>query len=194
MSRLARLFALVAVPAAVVTLAGPASAATVTEDRALTAAEVQSGAYTLACPSGERIVSASASFYRTAKHKNPLGADLAPITTTSDANSNPVAATWTLPKGAKYVQATLVCEPIPPTFQTVSFSGTFVAGQTVRVDCPAATPYLWSVLQVDAIDPSTGQPVPLGYAYVHPTGIEVYPSYPGWTWQIAMTCTNQPPA
>jgi hypothetical protein len=111
MSRSARLLAVVAA-VAVLAVAGPAAAATVTEDRALTAAELWAGAYTLACPSAERIVSTSASFYRKAKHKNPLGADLAPTTTITDANGNPVAATWTVPKGAKYVQATLVCEPI----------------------------------------------------------------------------------
>jgi hypothetical protein len=157
MSRFARLLALVAVLAAVVVLAGPASAATVTEDRALTAAELQAGAYTLACPSGERIVSASTSFYRTAKHKNPLGADLPPTTTTSDANGNPVAAIWTLPKGAKYVQATLVCEPIPPASQTITEAkqyteplGTF---GYVSFACPAG----WVALSVtEAIGDTDG--------------------------------------
>jgi hypothetical protein len=158
MSRFARLLALVAVLAAVVVLAGPASAATVTEDRALTAAELQAGVYTLACPTGERIVSASASFYRTAKHKNPLGADLAPTTTTSDANGNPVAATWTLPKGAKYVRATLVCEPIPPLTQTITEAKQYISNDAsnlgyVSFACPAG----WVALSVtEAIGDTDG--------------------------------------
>ena len=142
MLRFMRLLPLVAVLAAVLVLAGPASAATVTEDRALTSAEVQAGAYTLACPSGERIVSASASFYRTAKHKNPLAADLAPTTTTSDANGNPVTAIWTLPKGAKYVEATLVCEPIPPLTQTITEAKQYISNDAsslgyVGFACPS---------------------------------------------------------
>jgi hypothetical protein len=154
MSRSARLLALVAVLAAVV-LAGPASAATVTEDRALTAAELQADVYSLACPTGERIVSASASFYRTAKHKNPLGADLAPTTTTSDANGNPVAATWTLPKGAKYVRATLVCEPIPSATQTITEAKQYtgIGLGFVSFTCPAG----WVALSVtEAIGDTDG--------------------------------------
>jgi hypothetical protein len=153
---MARLLSLVAVLAAVIALAGPASAATTTEDRALTAAELQAGTYSLACPSGERIASASASFYRTAKHKNPLGGDdLAPTTTISDANGNPITATWTLPKGAKYVQATLACEPIPPATQTITEAKQYTGSGVgyVSFACPAG----WVALSVtDAIGDTDG--------------------------------------
>ena len=155
MSRSARMLALVAAVAAVVAVAGPASAATVTEDRALTAAELQASAYTIRCPSGERIVSASASFYRTAKHKNPLGADLAPTATTSDANGNPVGATWTLPKGARHVQATVLCEPIPPPTQTIIEAKQYTGSGLgyVSFACPAG----WVALSVtEAIGDTDG--------------------------------------
>jgi hypothetical protein len=206
MSRLARLLALAAVLAAVVVLAGPASAATVTEDRALTAAELQAGAYTLACPSGERIVSASASFYRTAKHKNPLGADLAPTTTTSDANGNLVAATWTLPKGAKYVQATVVCEPIPTT-TVVTASGVQVADEVQRVNCPPEYPYVTSTFtftgDADGDLSTTGDQFPLQSRFLlrlvgNDPGVPNYTGFefrldPGMAWTAEVTCTSIEP-
>ena len=205
MSRFARLLALVAVLAAIVALARPASAATVSEDRALTAAELQAGVYALACPSGERIVSASASFYRTAKHKNPLGADLAPTTTSSDAIGNPVAATWALPKGAKYVQATLVCEPIPTT-TVVTASGVQVADEWQRVDCPPDYPYVTPTFtftgDADGDLSTTADQFPLQsrfllYLIGNDPGVPNYTGFqfrldPGMAWTAEVTCSTIP--
>jgi hypothetical protein len=56
--------------------------------------------------------------------------------------AGPVSVGWTVPKGARYASAFLVCEP-PPVI--VDYSGRFeAAGEQATVLCPPETPYVWA--------------------------------------------------
>jgi hypothetical protein len=98
----------------------------------------------LTCPEGTIVqytqggtqISARASFYRNKRLTAAVATDLTPTTVGS------VSVGWTVPKGARYASAFLVCEP-PPV--TVDYSGRFeAAGEQATVLCPPETPYVWA--------------------------------------------------
>jgi hypothetical protein len=106
---------------------------------------VKAGTYLeLTCPEGTTVqytqggtqISARASFYRNKQLTAAVATDLTPTVVGA------VAVGWTVPKGARYASAFLVCEP--PTV-TVDYSGRFqAAGEQVTVLCPPETPYVWA--------------------------------------------------
>ena len=98
----------------------------------------------LTCPEGTLVqstqgntqLSARASFFRNKRLTAAVATNLAPTVV------GPVSVGWTVPKGARYASAFLVCEP-PPV--TVDYSGRFeAAGEQTTVLCPPETPYVWS--------------------------------------------------
>jgi len=126
------LVALAASPASAqattVTYTGPVEAGTFLE---LTCPEGTLVQYT----QGNTQISASASFFRNRQMTAEVAVNLAP-------GAGPVSVGWTVPKGARYASAYLVCEP-PPVM--VDYSGRFeAAGEQVTVLCPPETPYVWA--------------------------------------------------
>jgi hypothetical protein len=103
---------------------------------------VQAGTFLeLTCPEGtmvqytQGVISASASFYRN-KRMTAL------VETNTTPGYGPVSVGWNVPKGARYADAYLVCEP-PPVM--IDYSGRFeAAGEQATVLCPPETPYVWS--------------------------------------------------
>jgi hypothetical protein len=98
----------------------------------------------LTCPEGTLVqytqgntqISASASFFRNRRMTAAVATNLAPTVL------GPASVGWTVPNGARYASASLVCEP-PPV--TVAYSGRFeVPGEQATVLCPPETPYVWS--------------------------------------------------
>jgi hypothetical protein len=127
------LVALAASPASAqattVTYTGPVEAGTFLE---LTCPEGTIVQYT----QGNTQISASASFFRNRRMTAEVAVNLTPT------GAGPVSVGWTVPKGARYASAYLVCEP-PPV--TVDYSGRFeAAGEQATVLCPTETPYVWA--------------------------------------------------
>jgi hypothetical protein len=126
------LVALAASPASAlettVTYTGPVEAGTFLE---LTCPEGTMVQYT----QGGTVISASASFYRN-KRMTAL------VETNTSPGVGPVSVGWNVPKGSRYADATLVCEPPPVDLR---YSGRFeAAGEQATVLCPPETPYAWS--------------------------------------------------
>lgn len=106
---------------------------------------VEAGAFLeLPCPEGTLVqstqgntqLSARASFFRNKRLTAAVATNLAPTVV------GPVSVGWTVPMGARYASAFLVCEP-PPV--TVDYSGRFeAAGEQTTVLCRPETPYVWS--------------------------------------------------
>jgi hypothetical protein len=105
---------------------------------------VQAGAFLeLTCPEGTIVqytqggtqISARASFYRN-KRLTAL------VETNTTPGAGPVSVVWNVPKGARYADAYLVCEPPPVMFD---YAGRFeAAGEQATVLCPPETPYVWA--------------------------------------------------
>lgn len=151
---------------------------------------------TVTCPQGEQFVSGMVDY--SGPNRRLLGS--AQLAATSD----PAQASAPVPDKARSYTATYTCEPIPaaPTYDTVSNSGTFGPDGSAIVVCLSGHPYLWSVSQLEMIDPSTGQVVPIGgYTVLYdnngdPNGIQVA-GPPFWGFQLGIVCTDtwpQPPA
>ena len=114
--------------ATTVTYTGPVEAGTFLE---LTCPEGTLVQYT----QGNTQISASASFFRNKRMTAEVAVNLTP-------GGGPVSVGWTVPKGARYASAYLVCEP---PLVTVDYSGRFeAAGEQATVLCPPETPYVWS--------------------------------------------------
>jgi hypothetical protein len=127
---------------ALLVIAAPASAqeTTVTYSGRVTAGQFLE----LTCPEGTQVqifqatssTSASASFYRNERRTAVVAVNQPP----SGGSVNFVG--WNVPKGARYADATLTCEPFPVDKR---FTGNFTAaGQEATVLCPADTPYAWT--------------------------------------------------
>jgi hypothetical protein len=112
--------------ATTVTYTGPVEAGTFLE---LTCPEGTLVQYT----QGNTLISASASFFRNKRMTAEVAVNVTP-------GGGPVSVGWTVPTGARYASAYLVCEP-PPVY--VDYSGRFEAGEAT-VLCPPETPYAWS--------------------------------------------------
>jgi hypothetical protein len=103
---------------------------------------VQAGAFLeLTCPEGAIVqytqggmqISARASFYRN-KRLTAL------VETNTTPGAGPVSVVWNVPKGARYADAYLVCEPPPVMFD---YAGRFeAASEQATVLCPPETPYV----------------------------------------------------
>jgi|GEM_PF-2623734 hypothetical protein len=98
----------------------------------------------LTCPEGTLVqytqggtqISARASFYRNKRLTAAVAVNLTPT------GMGPVSVGWNVPKGARYADATLVCEPPPVDLR---YSGRFeAAGEQATVLCPPETPYVWA--------------------------------------------------
>ena len=114
--------------ATTVTYTGPVEAGTFLE---LTCPEGTLVQYT----QGNTQISASASFFRNKRMTAEVAVNVMP-------GGGPVSVGWTVPKGARYASAYLVCEP---PLVTVDYSGRFeAAGEQATVLCPPETPYVWS--------------------------------------------------
>ena len=142
---------------------------------------------TIACPSGERFVSGTASFYKSANTPKAF-ADVAFAPTADNSGG-----TLTVPKGAKYAIWIVECELI----QTVTFGGIYIIDGSPRVLCPAETPYVQSVDRAVSYDPISAVQVPLIYEPIRDAngaqiGISSSDYYNGWNWHIVMTCSDQP--
>jgi hypothetical protein len=143
---------------------------------------------TLTCPAGTQVqvtpegVNASLSFYRTPKRKSLVAGFVPPTSTTS------TTASWLVPKGAKYAQGTLYCEPI--TTQTLTGVGQ-ATGAPVTVNCPPETPYLVSVTEVLALDPAIGQWLSTPYTTTA-TGVIIAALPPSYAWRVTVTCSSAP--
>jgi hypothetical protein len=98
----------------------------------------------LTCPEGTMVqytqggsqISARASFYRNKRLTAAVAVNLTPTVVGS------VSVGWNVPKGARYADAYLVCEPPPVMFD---YAGRFeAAGEQATVLCPPETPYVWA--------------------------------------------------
>jgi hypothetical protein len=64
------------------------------------------------------------------------------VETNTTPGAGPVSVVWNVPKGARYADAYLVCEPPPVMFD---YAGRFeAAGEQATVLCPPETPYVWA--------------------------------------------------
>jgi hypothetical protein len=123
----------------------PASPASAQATTVTYTGPVEAGTFLeLVCPEGTLVqytqggtqISAQALFYRNQRQPPAAAVNLPPDGVGGH------AVYWTVPKGARYAEAYLVCEP-PPV--TVNYEGRFqAAGEQVTVLCPSGTPYVWS--------------------------------------------------
>jgi hypothetical protein len=139
--------------------------------------------------SPELFVSGTANWYR---QRGDISDDTPFATTQATGDpANPSLAVFAVPKGAQAVSFQVVCEPIPPTTQTITFTGPMTPGELVVVSCPGPTPYLVSVQEVLMVWPSTGATMEVSYT-VTSTGVEFWTGLDGWNYRVTMTCSSAP--
>jgi hypothetical protein len=148
---------------------------------------------TLACPKGEQVQldggapNAEATFYKAANRKHVIRTD-APISSTQ------TSVSWLAPRGAKYADATLTCQPTTPTRQTYVFTGVAESG-SVTVDCPPERPNLAWVYEVVGDsdgDLSTPQGQILLAYQMTPTGVQ-FAIATGWAYRVLVECSAASP-
>jgi hypothetical protein len=143
---------------------------------------------TVTCPEGHQVQleggapNAGVTYYRNVNRKVVLPAPSAPTSFTA------TTASWTVPKGAKYADATAYCVPIATQLVTLLGQAT---GNPVTVNCPAETPYLVSVQNVLQLDPTIGQLLSTPYTATA-TGVIVDALPPSFIWRVEMTCSSAP--
>ena len=176
----------------VVGLILPAGAAEVISSGPIAAGE----SVTLSCPAGDEFVSGSADFWRKLSGNAAHYLGSAQFVASGDGTS---ATAGPAPKGAKFFSATINCQPIPETTQTVTPTGPYVPGEEIRVLCPPETPYVVSVGEAVIYDPITGETIHLAYEPVldaegRVIGISSTPTdaRAGWNWRVVMTCSSVP--
>jgi hypothetical protein len=139
--------------------------------------------------SPEVFVSGTANWY----HQRGDISDDTPFATTQATGdaTNPSLAIFAVPKGAQAVAFQVVCEPLEPTTQKITFTGSMVPGEIVTVSCPSETPYLLSVQELVLVWPSTGQIMENSYTMTA-TGVEFWTGLEGWDYRVTMTCSSAP--
>jgi hypothetical protein len=170
----------------VVGLALPASAQQIpaTFSGPVTAGQV----ITVTCPQGHTlevsggVPNAGATFYRNTNRK-------AVLSTPGPTSVTATSASWLIPKGAKWADATVYCVPI--VTQTLTGVGQ-ATGAPVVVDCPPETPYLQAVVEVAALDPAIGQWLSTPYTATE-TGVIIAALPPSYVWRVTVTCSSAPP-
>jgi hypothetical protein len=171
-------------------LPASAQATTVTYSGPVTAGQFLE----LTCPEGLQVqifqatstLSASVSFYRNKNRTAVVTSDQGP-----GGSVNFVG--WTVPKGARYADAYLTCEPFPTN---IRHTGHFdAAGETATVVCPPETPYPWSIGPV-IFESDEGQSTVLYDTRVYDAagqwvGITFTAPEPG-TWWVDLNCAWRP--
>ena len=181
---------------ALLAIAVPASAQETPEVTVTYSGRVTAGQFLeLTCPDGLQvqmflatgIVSASADFYRNERRTAVVALDV------PSGGGGVNTQGWTVPKGARYADATLVCEPFPTDLR---FTGHFdAAGQEASVHCPADTPYVWTVSPI-IFWSDEGQSTVLNETRIYDEdGNRIGASFtapePG-TWMVDLTCMWRP--
>lgn len=142
---------------------------------------------TVTCPEGHQVQleggapNAGVTFYRNTNRK-------AVLSTPGPTSVTATSASWLVPKGAKYADATAYCVPIATQLVTLLGQAT---GNPVTVNCPAETPYLVSVQNVLQLDPTIGQLLSTPYTATA-TGVIVDALPPSFIWRVEMTCSSAP--
>jgi hypothetical protein len=177
-----------------VALVGPASASDVSFSGAVTPGST----FEIRCPEGERASESetgyqtSATFYKNGRRVVASFTDGAGATEINDAFGFVVGFAYPVPRKANFVEATLVCEPIP-TMGTAGMGGSGTASD-VFVPCPAYWPYLVSVQEVVYVSPSTGEVLgSWGYTTTE-NGVIVDALSHDFDWRVTMTCSALPPS
>jgi hypothetical protein len=144
---------------------------------------------TVTCPEGHQVQleggapNAGVTFYRNTNRK-------AVLSTPGPTSVTATSASWLVPKGAKYADATVYCVPIVISQPLTAVEQ--ATGAPVVLDCPGVYPWLHTVIEVAALDPLVGQYLSTPYETTE-TGIIIGALPETYIWRATLVCTSLPP-